>query len=88
VGWGNLHLSFVEAHDVNLARGAAVVKWTRLRGSANYLASYVFISVAVANDFYRTLPAQFRQNAADGARLDSRDQARLVMAPIKFGTTG
>jgi ATP dependent DNA ligase domain len=34
------------------------------------------IPSAFARHFHRTVPAQFRQNAADGARLDTRDQAR------------
>jgi bifunctional non-homologous end joining protein LigD len=39
---------------------------------------YAFVSVAFAHHLHRTLPAQFRQNTADGARLDSRDQARRL----------
>ena len=38
------------------------------------IAKYAFVSLAFAHHFYRTLPAQFRQNTADGARLDLRDK--------------
>jgi hypothetical protein len=42
---------------------------------ADYVASYAFVSLSFAYHHRRTLRAQFRQSAADGPRLDSRDQA-------------
>ncbi len=47
------------------------------------IAYYAFVSVAFAHHFYRTLPAQFRQNTADGAR--SRGSGvRALRLPLRL----